>query len=112
MAKAAESKDYCDDLNGRVAECGVEITELSTHLEGQLVAVHPAYDRLFDGFAPERLHNNPAARTEWAIEQVKLAAKASKNLGLTAHVTFSRRLAVADDVPVAATPAGLGRCGL
>ena len=92
VAKAAESKDYCDDLIGRVAECGVEITELSTHLEGQLVAVHPAYDRLFDGFAPERLHNNPGARTEWAIEQVKLAAKASQNLGLTAHVTFSGAL--------------------
>jgi hypothetical protein len=23
---------------------GLEITELSTHLQGQLVAVHPAYD--------------------------------------------------------------------
>ncbi|MYD44596.1 MAG: sugar phosphate isomerase/epimerase [Gammaproteobacteria bacterium] len=89
VAQAAESKDYCDDLHGRVAEQGVQITELSTHLEGQLVAVHPAYDELFDGFAPEAQRGNPGARTEWAINQVKLAAKASKNLGLTAHVTFS-----------------------
>ena len=89
VAKAAESKDYCDELRGKVAEHGVEITELSTHLEGQLVAVHPAYDDLFDGFAPESMRKNPKARTEWAINQVKLAAKASKNLGLTAHVTFS-----------------------
>ena len=36
-----------------INECGLEITELSTHLQGQLVAVHPAYDALFDGFAPE-----------------------------------------------------------
>ena len=42
VARAAESKDYCDDLKGRVEACGVTITELSTHLEGQLVAVHPA----------------------------------------------------------------------
>lgn len=89
VKQAAESTAYCDELRGRVADHGVEITELSTHLEGQLVAVHPAYDELFDGFAPSELHGNPAARTEWAIEQVKLAAKASQNLGLTAHVTFS-----------------------
>ena len=89
VAKAAESKDYCDELRGRVAEHGVEITELSTHLEGQLVAVHPVYDELFDGFAPEGMRKNPKARTEWAINQVKLAARASQNLGLTAHVTFS-----------------------
>ena len=89
VAKAAGSKDYCDELNGRVQSHGVEITELSTHLEGQLVAVHPAYDVLFDGFAPEAQRGNPSARTEWAIEQVKLAAHASRNLGLTSHVTFS-----------------------
>ena len=92
VAQAAASKDYCDDLRGRVAECGVEITELSTHLEGQLVAVHPAYDTLFDGFAPEALRGKPAERTRWAAEQVRLAAKASRNLGLTAHVTFSGAL--------------------
>ena len=91
VAKAAESKDYCDELAGRVRDCGVEITELSTHLEGQLVAVHPTYDRLFDGFAPAHLHGKPAERTAWAIEQVKLAAKASRNLGLDSHVTFSAR---------------------
>lgn len=89
VAKAAESKNYCDELRGKVAQHGVEITELSTHLEGQLVAVHPAYDELFDGFAPEKMRKNPQARTEWAINQVKLAAKASQNLGLSAHVTFS-----------------------
>ena len=92
VAQAAESKGYCDELNGRVRACGVEITELSTHLEGQLVAVHPTYDRLFDGFAPPELRGKPAARTEWAIQQVKLAARASRNLGLTAHVTFSGAL--------------------
>ena len=89
VAKAAESKEYCAELNGRVAACGVEITELSTHLEGQLVAVHPAYNELFDGFAPEELRGSQKERTAWAVQQVKLAAKASQNLGLSAHVTFS-----------------------
>ena len=68
---------------------GLEITELSTHLQGQLVAVHPAYDELFDGFAPEAYRKNPTARQAWAVQQLKYAAKASKNLGLNAHATFS-----------------------
>lgn len=89
VKQAAESTTYCDELAGRVRECGVEISELSTHLEGQLVAVHPAYNELFDGFAPESAQGNPDARTEWAIEQVKLAARASRNLNLDAHATFS-----------------------
>ena len=111
VAQAAASKDYCDELRGKVAEQGVEITELSTHLEGQLVAVHPTYDELFDGFAPEALHGNPQARTEWAIEQVKLAAKASQNLGLTAHVTFSGAFLWPMIYPWPQRPAGLVDAG-
>ena len=88
VARAAESRDYCDELKGRVEACGVAITELSTHLEGQLVAVHPAYDELFDAFAPTEVRGNPAARTDWATEQVKLAARASANLGLNAQAAF------------------------
>ena len=111
VSEAASSKTYCDDLKGRVAACGVEITELSTHLEGQLVAVHPAYDQLFDGFAHESVRGNPKARTEWAVEQVKLAAKASENLGLTAHVTFSGALLWPMMYPWPQRPAGLVETG-
>src|SRR5215210_6444360 len=80
LQKAAESKTYADELKGLVNSCGVEITELSTHLQGQLVAVNPAYDVLFDGFAPETLRGNSKAKTEWAVQQLKYAAKASQNL--------------------------------
>ncbi|WP_266202705.1 sugar phosphate isomerase/epimerase family protein [Pontibacter kalidii] len=92
LQKAAESKTYADEVNGIVAEAGIQITELSTHLQGQLVAVHPAYDTLFDGFAPEAYRNNPKARQEWAVQQLKHAAKASQNLGLNACATFSGAL--------------------
>lgn len=92
VALAAESKTYCDELKGRVEAQGVVITELSTHLEGQLVAVHPAYNELFDGFAAPHVRGNPQARTDWAIQQVTLAAKASANLGLTEQVSFSGSL--------------------
>ena len=72
---------------------GLALTELSTHLQGQLVAVHPVYDEMFDGFAVPEVRGNPKARQAWAVEQLKLAAKASQNLGLTDHGTFSWSLA-------------------
>ncbi len=111
LQKAAESKTYADELKGTINECGLEITELSTHLQGQLVAVHPAYDVLFDGFAPEQLRNNPKARTEWAVNQLKFAAKASQNLGLNAHATFSGALLWHTVYPWPQRPAGLVETG-
>lgn len=107
LQKAAESKTYAGELKGMINECGLEITELSTHLQGQLVAVHPAYDDLFDAFAPDNLKKNPKARTEWAIQQVKYAAKASQNLGLDAHATFSGALLWHTFHPWPQRPAGL-----
>ncbi len=107
LARAAVSKGYCDDLKGTLAEAGVELTELSVHLQGQLVAVHPAYDALFDGFAPPALRGKPAARTEWAVDQVRLALTASRNLGLDAMAAFSGALAWPYVYPWPQRPAGL-----
>ena len=107
LEKAAASRTYCDEVKGVVAEAGVEITELSTHLQGQLVAVHAAYDELFDAFAPAELRGKPAARQAWAVEQLRLAAKASVNLGLTAHATFSGALAWPFLYPWPPRPPGL-----
>ena len=107
LQKAAESKTYADELKGRINAKGLQITELSTHLQGQLVAVHPAYDALFDGFAPENVRGNSKARTEWAVQQLKYAAKASQNLGLNAHATFSGALLWHTVYPWPQRPAGL-----
>lgn len=107
LAKAAESKDYCDEVKGVLAEAGVQVTELSTHLQGQLVAVHPAYDEAFDGFAAPEVRGNPKARQAWAVDQMMKAARASANLGLTAHATFSGALAWPFLYPWPQRPAGL-----
>jgi sugar phosphate isomerase/epimerase len=111
LQQAAESKTYADELKGTIHDLGLEITELSTHLQGQLVAVHPAYDILFDGFAPEQVRNNPKARTEWAVQQLKWAALASQNLGLDAHATFSGALLWHTVYPWPQRPAGLVETG-
>jgi sugar phosphate isomerase/epimerase len=104
---AAASQAYCDELRETASDAGVTITELSTHLQGQLVAVHPAYDTLFDGFAAPHVRGDAAARTQWAIAQMKLAAKASQRLGLNTHVTFSGALAWPYLYPWPQRPAGL-----
>ncbi len=111
LQKAAESKTYADEIKGIVQSAGLQITELSTHLQGQLVAVHPAYDVLFDGFAPETVRGNAKARTEWAVQQLKYAAKASANLGLNAHATFSGALLWHTVYPWPQRPAGLVETG-
>ncbi|MFC0512966.1 sugar phosphate isomerase/epimerase family protein [Mucilaginibacter angelicae] len=107
LQKAAESKTYADEIKGIVNAAGLEITELSTHLQGQLVAVNPVYDSLFDAFAPEACRNNPAERQKWAVQQVKYAAAASKNLGLAASVTFSGALLWPMMYPWPQRPAGI-----
>lgn len=107
LERAATSKTYCSELIDVARSYGLEITELSTHLQGQLVAVHPAYDSMFDGFAPHDVKGNSSARTEWAVQQMYWAAKASENLGLTAHASFSGALLWHTFYPWPQRPAGL-----
>lgn len=107
LKKAAESKTYADEVKGTVEAAGLQITELSTHLQGQLIAVNPAYDLLFDGFAPAELQGNPKARQAWAVDQLNYAARASEHLGLKAHATFSGALLWPTVYPWPQRPAGL-----
>ncbi|MCE4052360.1 sugar phosphate isomerase/epimerase family protein [Pseudomonas sp. Au-Pse12] len=107
VATAAESQDYCDELKGQLAQKGLQISELTSHIFGQLVAVHPAYDAMCDNFAPEALRGKPHARTEWAIAQMKLAARASRHLGLSELGTFSGSLAWPYLFPFPQRPEGL-----
>ena len=107
LDRAAESKDYCDEIKGTCEANGVRVTELSTHLQGQLVAVHPAYDAGFDGFAPPEVHGEPGKRQAWAVEQVRKALDASRHMGIGAHATFSGALAWPYLYPWPQRPAGL-----
>ena len=107
LGRAAESKDYCDEVAGVGREHGIEITELSTHRFGQLVAVHPAFDGAFDVFAPEALRGRPQARQRWAVGQLELAARASRNLGLNVAASFTGALAWPLFYPWPPRPPGL-----
>jgi sugar phosphate isomerase/epimerase len=105
LKQAAESQAYCDEIVGVVGAAGLKITELSTHLQGQLVASNPAYDTMLEGFAPSGL--DPKSRQQWAVQQLLWGARASQRLGLTAHATFSGALAWPYFYPWPQRPAGL-----
>lgn len=107
LEKAASSQAYCDEIKGLCAIEGVAITELSTHLQGQLVAVHPAYATLFGGFAPETVRGDAAKMGAWGTEQLMMAAKASQRLGLKAHASFSGALLWHTVYPWPQRPQGL-----
>ena len=92
LGQAAQSQTYCDEIKGRLAQHGIAITELSTHLQGQLLAVHPAYTEQFKAFAAPEVRDNPSAWPAWAAQQLQWAARASARLGLTSHATFSGAL--------------------
>lgn len=93
LDRAVASQSYRDEFLGIAAQNGIVVTELSTHLQGQLVAVHPAYDAGFDGFAPLAVRGNPKARHEWAVAEVAKALRVSRLLGLDRMATFSGALA-------------------
>ena len=52
LDQAAESKTYCDEYKGKLKEMGLEPTELGGYLAGQVLAVHPAYEVMFEAFHP------------------------------------------------------------
>ena len=104
---AGESQGYCDEVLGIAANAGIAVTELSTHLQGQLVATHTAFEVQFAGFAPPEMAGDAKARQAWAVQQLMWAAKASRNLGLDAHATFSGALAWPFFYPWPQRPAGL-----
>jgi sugar phosphate isomerase/epimerase len=107
LKRAAESQAYCDEVLGIAARAGLAVTELSTHLQGQLVASHPAFDALLDGFAPPELAGDAKAKAAWATQQLLWAAKASQRMGLKAHPTFSGAMAWPFFYPWPQRPAGL-----
>ena len=107
LDRAYDSETYCDEIKGKLADIGIAISEFSTHFQGQMVSVHPAYDAMFDGQCPAAVRGNPEKRRLWAAEQVRKAARVSRRFGLTEHVTFTGSLAWPYFYPYPQRPAGL-----
>jgi sugar phosphate isomerase/epimerase len=105
LDKVAESKAYCDDLKATLKQINLEISELSAHLQGQVLAIHPAYEIAFQPFYPDGMKDKE--RVAWATEQLKKAVTASANLGLNSVPVLSGGLAWHMVYPWPQRPQGL-----
>jgi sugar phosphate isomerase/epimerase len=102
---AAQSKTYCEDYKGQLAEIGVEVIELASYLQGQVMAIHPAYEALFQPFYPKGFKDKK--RVAWATEELKKTVKASVNMGTTHISVLSGGLAFPYMYPWPQRSAGL-----
>ena len=91
LNRAAESKTYCDEYRGRLQEMGLEPTELAAYLAGQVLAMHPAYEILFQGFHPPGLKGGE--RTAWAAGEIEKTIRASIHFGTEVVPVLSGGLA-------------------
>lgn len=91
LDKAAGSKDFCDAYKGQRQEAGLEVIELAAYLQGQVLAMHPAYALLFQSFYPKGLDD--AGRTRWAEDQLRKTIVASRHFGTTNISVLSGGLA-------------------
>src|SRR5262245_41412907 len=107
LAKAAESATYCDEVQGLLADHGLVISELSTHRQGHVLGTHSIYGDILDVFLPPSVRGNPRARIAWAKDQLLLAARATRRLGLKRHVTMSGGLVWPFLYPYPLRPSGL-----
>lgn len=105
--RAATSDAYCDEITGMLAKHGLVISELSTYRAGHVMGAHPVYGEIVDVFLPVHAKGNPQARIEWAVDQLMKAARATKRLGLSRHVTMSGGLAWPFLYPYPPRPDGL-----
>lgn len=88
---AAESRTYCDEYRGKLEAMGLEPTECAGYLAGQVLAVHPAYELMFEAFHPAGLRGE--ARTDWASGELEKCIRASVNMGTTVIPVLSGGLA-------------------
>jgi sugar phosphate isomerase/epimerase len=81
VKRGAESKTYCDEQRARLARHGLDVRAISNHLAGQLIC-DPNFDARSDAFAPAALAGDAEGKRKWAVEQMKDAARAARNLGI------------------------------
>ena len=78
LTKAAKDKKYCKKILDLFACRNLKLLSLKNPV-GQLVC-DPDNDPRSDMFCPKKFAGKPEAKRKWAVEQMKLTAKAAANL--------------------------------
>lgn len=86
LTKAAESRAYCDDVRGILAEAGIGISSLSTQFNGRLAAIGADSVQAANSIPSAVVCKGEPGHHADLEHRLLLAAKASQNLGLNAHI--------------------------
>ncbi len=78
--RAATDMEYVKYIQDTLAKYGLHCKAIATHIIGQCVGDYN--DPRLNNFAPAELADQPDEIRAWAIETMKYAAKAAKNLGV------------------------------
>jgi sugar phosphate isomerase/epimerase len=79
VKKAAEDPAYVQKKLETLSRHNLKCWALGAHLAGQCVG--DLYDQRLDNFAPDKVKGKPEELRAWAMEEMKLTARAAKNLG-------------------------------
>lgn len=77
--QAASDPGYVKEKKRILEKYKLKCWALGAHLAGQCVG--DLYDERLDVFAPDEIKGKPDRLREWAIEQMKVTARAAKNMG-------------------------------
>jgi sugar phosphate isomerase/epimerase len=86
LKKASSDAAYVQERKAILARHGLKAWAIAAHLPGQCVG--DLWDPRLDGFAPAEYKGDPARIRAWAIQEMKYAAKAAKNLGCSVVTGF------------------------
>lgn len=86
--EAAKSLDYCREKRKMLSDAGLNVWAISNHLAGQLIC-DLNDDARTDSFAPAELAGNAEGKRAWAVESMKCAARAAKNMGIDVVTGFT-----------------------
>lgn len=86
VRKAAANRQYVEERKRILKRYELRCWALGTHLIGQCVG--DRYDERINAFAPNHLKGKPEEIREWAIEEMKCAAQAAKNMGCSVVTGF------------------------
>ena len=78
--KAAKDPEYVLKKKATLEKYGLNCWAFGAHLAGQCVG--DSYDERLDNFAPEEAKGKPDALREWAIEEMKVTARAASKMGI------------------------------
>jgi sugar phosphate isomerase/epimerase len=85
LKKAAADQKYVEEIKNILKNYNLKALAIGTHLMGQCVSdalIETSKDARLNGFVPSNIIGKPEEIRKWAIQEMKYAAAAAKNLGI------------------------------